>query len=159
METASSFLASGDNVFKFLLTMCIGTILFNIIYPTDKIREIEIRQSELNYKLDLINNESKALYDEVKTLDRIKNTLRGRESSYNESFREKLKSFDLKYDLLTKKDYEIKHLRRLIGISRDELEFYSSFRFWSYYPSMVIGLLSLIFWIKFYLRGQRMDGD
>lgn len=156
METASSFLASGDNVFKFLLTMCIGTILFNIIYPTDKIKEIEIRQSELNYKLDLINDESKILYDEIKILKKIKNTFT---SSVNSNFRKKLESFDLKYELLTRKDFEIKHLRRLIEISRDELEFYSGFRFWSYYPSMIIGLLSLVFWIKFYVKSQKMDED
>lgn len=159
METASSFLASGDNVFKFLLTMCIGTILFNIIYPTDKIREVEIRRSELNYKLDIINNESKTLFDEVKKLKRIEDKLTGLESSYNAGFLKKLASFDLKYELLTKKDYEIKHLRKLIDISRDELDFYSSFRFWSYYPSMIIGLLSLIFWIKFYVKSQKMDDD
>lgn len=156
METASSFLASGDNVFKFLLTMCIGTILFNIIYPTDKIKEIEIRQSELNYKLDLINDESKILYDEIKILKKIKNTFT---PSVNSNFRKKLESFDLKYELLTRKDFEIKHLRRLIEISRDELEFYSGFRFWSYYPSMIIGLLSLVFWIKFYVKSQKMDED
>ncbi|MNJ83953.1 hypothetical protein D3C87_13850 [compost metagenome] len=156
METASSFLSSGDNVFKFLLTMCIGTILFNIIYPTDKIKEIEIRQSELSYKLDLMNNESKVLYDEIKILNKLKKGLNAFRSS---DFRKKLELFDLKYELLTKKDYEIKHLRRLIGISRDELDFYSSFRFWSYYPSMVIGLLSLIFWIKFYVKSQKTEDD
>ncbi|WP_300662566.1 hypothetical protein [Fluviicola sp.] len=156
METASSFLASGDNVFKFLLTMCIGTILFNIIYPTDKIKEIEIRQSELNYKLDIMNEESKVLYDEIKILNRLKKGLNALKSP---DFRKKLESFDLKYELLSKKDYEIKHLRRLIEISRDELGFYSSFRFWSYYPSMVIGLLSLIFWIHFYVKSQKTEGD
>jgi hypothetical protein len=154
METASSFLASGDNVFKFLLTMCIGTILFNIIYPTDKIREIEIRQSELSYKLDIMNDESKILYNEVKTLHKIKRVLTVTDSK---NFKKRLETFDLKFDLLAKKDYEIKHLRRLIGISREELEFYSSFRFWSYYPSMIIGVLSLIFWIKFYIRSQRNE--
>jgi hypothetical protein len=158
METASSFLASGDNVFKFLLTMCIGTILFNIIYPTDKIREVEIRQSELNYKLDLINNESKTLFDEIKRLKRIEDKLTDLASS-NTNFIEKLASFDLKYELLAKKDYEIKHLRKLIDISEDELEFYSSFRFWSYYPSMIIGLLSLIFWIKYYVKSQKMENQ
>lgn len=154
METASSFLASGDNVFKFLLTMCIGTILFNIIYPTDKIREIEIRQSELSYKLDLMNDESKVLYSEIKILSKAKKEANRFGST---DFRKKLELFDLKYNLFLKKDYEISHLRRLIGISRDELDFYSSFRFWSYYPSMVIGLLSLIFWIKFYVRSQETD--
>lgn len=154
METASSFLASGDNVFKFLLTMCIGTILFNIIYPTDKIREIEIRQSELSYKLDLMNDESQVLYSEIKVLSKAKKGLNNFGSA---DFRKKLELFDLKYNLFMKKDYEIRHLRRLIGISRDELNFYSSFRFWSYYPSMVIGLFSLIFWIKFYVRSQEMD--
>lgn len=159
METASSFLASGDNVFKFLLTMCIGTILFNIIYPTDKIREVEIRRSELNYKLNIINNESRTLFDEVKRLKRIEDKLSDLKSSANPGFLKKLESFDLKYELLTKKDYEIDHLRKLIEISEDELDFYSSFRFWSYYPSMVIGLLSLIFWIKFYVRSQKMETD
>lgn len=159
METATSFLASGDNVFKFLLTMCIGTILFNIIYPTDKIREIEIRQSELNYKLDLINNESKILYDEVKNLKRVKRVLTPVNALLNENFRKKLESFDVKYDQLIKKDFEIKHLRRLIGISREEMNFYSSFRFWSYYPSMLIGLLSLIFWIRYYVKSQETDED
>lgn len=159
METATSFLASGDNVFKFLLTMCIGTILFNIIYPTDKIREIEIRQSELSYKLDLINNESKILYDEVKHLRLIKHTLSPVSASLTESFRKKLESFDQKYDQLIKKDFEIKHLRRLIGISREEMNFYTSFRFWSYYPSMLIGLLSLIFWIRYYVKSQETEED
>lgn len=159
METASSFLASGDNVFKFLLTMCIGTILFNIIYPTDKIKEIEIRQSELNYKLDLINDESKILYGAVKELNKIKNSSGKTSSSRPLDFKKKLDLFDLKYQLLTKKDYEIKHLRRLIDISKNELTFYTSFRFWSYYPSMIIGFLSLIFWIKFYLKSQKMDED
>ena len=154
METASSFLASGDNVFKFLLTMCIGTILFNIIYPTDKIREIEIRQSQLIYKLDLMNDESKVLYNEVKLLSKAKQGLKVFGSA---DFRKKLETFDLKYSLFLKKDYEIKHLRRLIGISREELDFYSSFRFWSYYPSMIIGLLSLIFWIKFYVKSQKTE--
>ncbi len=156
METVSSFLASGDNVFKFLLTMCIGTILFNIIYPTDKIKEIGIRQSELNYKLDLMNDESKVLYDEIKILSRQK---KGSGIFRSPDFRKKLELFDLKYKMLSKKDYEIKHLRRLIGISRDELDFYSSFRFWSYYPSMAIGLLSLIFWIKFYVKSQKTEDD
>ncbi len=155
METASSFLASGDNVFKFLLTMCIGTILFNIIYPTDKIRQIEIRQSELNYKLDIMNNESKVLFDEIKLLSNIKKRL----TLGSADFRKKLESFDTKYDLLVRKAYEIKHMRRLISISRNEWEFYSGFRFWSYYPSMVIGLLSLIFWIKFYVKSQEKQGD
>nr|WP_294858922.1 hypothetical protein [uncultured Fluviicola sp.] len=154
METASSFLASGDNVFKFLLTMCIGTILFNIMYPTDKIREVEIRRSELNYKLNVINNESRTLFDEVKKLKRIEDKLSDPASSTNVRFLKKLESFDLKYELLTKKDYEIEHLQKLIAISEDELDFYSSFRFWSYYPSMLIGLLSLIFWIKFYVKSQ-----
>jgi hypothetical protein len=154
METVSSFLSSGDNVFKFLLTMCIGTILFNIVYPTDKIREIGIRQSELSYKLDLMNDESKTLYKEVKSLNRLKRSLT-RGGSAN--FRKKLESFDLKYEQLTKKDYEIKHLRRLIGISRDELDFYSSFRFWSYYPSMIIGLISLVCWINFYVKSQQSE--
>lgn len=158
METASSFLASGDNVFKFLLTMCIGTILFNIIYPTDKIREVEIRRSELNYKLDIINNESKTLFDEVKRLKRMEDKLTDLASS-NAGFIKKLASFDLKYELLAKKDYEIKHLRKLIDISEDELNFYSSFRFWSYYPSMVIGFVSLIFWIKYYVKSQKPDND
>ncbi len=156
METVSSFLSSGDNVFKFLLTMCIGTILFNIIYPTDKIKEIEIRQSELNYKLDVMNDESKVLYDEIKILSKLK---KGSGIFRSSDFRKKLELFDLKYSLLSKKDYEIKHLRRLIGISRDELDFYSSFRFWSYYPSMVIGLMSLIFWIHFYVKSQKTEGD
>lgn len=156
METVSSFLSSGDNVFKFLLTMCIGTILFNIIYPTDKIKEIEIRQSELNYKLDVMNDESKVLYDEIKILSRLN---KGSGIFRSSDFRKKLELFDLKYSLLSKKDYEIKHLRRLIGISRDELDFYSSFRFWSYYPSMVIGLMSLIFWIHFYVKSQKTEGD
>lgn len=159
METASSFLASGDNVFKFLLTMCIGTILFNIIYPTDKIREVEIRRSELNYKLNLINNESRTLFDEVKKLKRIEAKLSNLKSSVNNDFLKKLESFDMKYELLAKKDYEIDHLRKLIEISEDELDFYSSFRFWSYYPSMVIGLLSLVFWIKFYVRSQQAEAD
>ena len=75
----------------------------------------------------------------------------------DEWFRKKLELFDLKYGQFTKKDYEIKHLRRVIWISRDELDFYSSFRFWSYYPSMVIGLLSLIFWIKFYVKNQKTN--
>lgn len=156
METVSSFLSSGDNVFKFLLSMCIGTILFNIVYPTDKIREIGIRQSELSYKLDLMNDESKTLYKEIKSLNRLKLnlTLNG-----SVNFRKKLESFDLKYEQLAQKDYEIKHLRRLIGISRDELDFYSDFRFWSYYPSMIIGLLSLVFWLKFYIRGQKLEED
>lgn len=158
METASSFLASGDNVFKFLLTMCIGTILFNIIYPTDKIREVEIRRSELNYKLNIINNESKILFNEVKRLKQIEDKLSDL-VSHNAGFLKKLESFDLKYELLTKKDYEIEHLRKLIDISEDELNFYSSFRFWSYYPSMIIGLLSLIFWIKFYVKSQKMGDD
>lgn len=158
METASSFLASGDNVFKFLLTMCIGTILFNIIYPTDKIREVEIRRSELNYKLDIINNESKTLFDEVKRLKRMEDKLTDLASS-NAGFIKKLASFDLKYELLAKKDYEIKHLRKLIDISEDELNFYSSFRFWSYYPSMVIGFVSLVFWIKYYVKSQKPDND
>jgi hypothetical protein len=149
METVSSFLSSGDNVFKFLLSMCIGTILFNIVYPTDKIREIGIRQSELSYKLDLMNDESKTLYKEIKSLNRLKLnlTLNG-----SVNFRKKLESFDLKYEQLAQKDYEIKHLRRLIGISRDELDFYSDFRFWSYYPSMIIGLISLVCWINFYVK-------
>ena len=155
METASSFLASGDNVFKFLLTMCIGTILFNIIYPTDKIREIEIRQSELNYKLDLMNDESITLYKEIKVLSKAKKGLNVFGST---DFRKKLELFDLKYGQFLKKDYEIRHLRRLISISRDELDFYSSFRFWSYYPSMVIGLLSLIFWVKYYVKSQEPTG-
>jgi hypothetical protein len=154
METASSFLASGDNVFKFLLTMCIGTILFNIIYPTDKIREIEIRQSQLSYKLDIMNNESKVLYDQVKFLSKAK---RGLNFFRSTDFRKKLETFDLKHNMFIKKDYEIKHLRRLIGISRKELDFYSNFRFWSYYPSMVIGLLSLIFWIRFYVKSQEKE--
>ncbi|WP_294671618.1 hypothetical protein [uncultured Fluviicola sp.] len=149
METVSSFLSSGDNVFKFLLTMCIGTILFNIVYPTDKIREIGIRQSELSYKLDLMNDESKTLYKEIKSLNRLKRNLT---LSGSVNFRKKLESFDLKYEQLAKKDYEIKHLRRLIGISRDELDFYSSFRFWSYYPSMIIGMISLVCWINFYVK-------
>lgn len=149
METVSSFLSSGDNVFKFLLTMCIGTILFNIVYPTDKIREIGIRQSELSYKLDLMNDESKTLYKEIKSLNRLKLNLT---LSGSVNFRKKLESFDLKYEQLAKKDYEIKHLRRLIGISRDELDFYSNFRFWSYYPSMIIGLISLVCWINFYVK-------
>jgi len=156
METASSFLASGDNVFKFLLTMCIGTILFNIVYPTDKIREIGIRQSQLSYKLDIMNDESRDLYIEIKALSKLKKRLTAQKSA---DFNNKLKLFDQKFGMLTKKVYEIKHLRRLIGISRDELEFYSSFRFWSYYPSMVIGFLSLIFWIKFYIRSQRTEED
>ena len=141
-------------MFKFLLTMCIGTILFNIIYPTDKIREIEIRQSQLIYKLDLMNDESKVLYNEVKLLSKAKQGLKVFGSA---DFRKKLETFDLKYSLFLKKDYEIKHLRRLIGISREELDFYSSFRFWSYYPSMIIGLLSLIFWIKFYVKSQKTE--
>ncbi len=149
METVSSFLSSGDNVFKFLLTMCIGTILFNIVYPTDKIREIGIRQSELSYKLDLMNDESKTLYKEIKSLNRLKLNLT---LSGSVNFRKKLESFDLKYEQLAKKDYEIKHLQRLIGISRDELDFYSNFRFWSYYPSMIIGLISLVCWINFYVK-------
>ncbi len=149
METVSSFLSSGDNVFKFLLTMCIGTILFNIVYPTDKIREIGIRQSELSYKLDLMNDESKTLYKEIKSLNRLKLNLT---LSSSVNFRKKLESFDLKYEQLTKKDFEIKHLRRLIGISRNELDFYSNFRFWSYYPSMIIGLISLVCWINFYVK-------
>lgn len=149
MEIVSSFLSSGDNVFKFLLTMCIGTILFNIVYPTDKIREIGIRQSELSYKLDLMNDESKTLYKEIKSLNRLKLNLT---LSGSVNFRKKLESFDLKYEQLAKKDYEIKHLRRLIGISRDELDFYSNFRFWSYYPSMIIGLISLVCWINFYVK-------
>lgn len=155
METVSSFLSSGDNVFKFLLTMCIGTILFNIVYPTDKIREIGIRQSELSYKLDLMNDESKTLYKEIKSLNRFKRNLTLRDSV---SFRKKLESFDLKYEQLAKKDYEIKHLRRLIGISRDELNFYSNFRFWSYYPSMIIGLISLVCWINFYVKSLETEG-
>lgn len=159
METASSFLSSGDNVFKFLLTMCIGTILFNIVYPTDKIRELEIRRSELNYKLDIINNDSRKLFDEVKKLKRIEDNLADKAVSYQAGFIKKIESFDLKYELLTKKDYEIKHLQKLIAISEDELEFYSGFRFWSYYPSMVIGLLSLIFWIKFYVKSQETGED
>lgn len=156
METASSFLASGDNVFKFLLTMCIGTILFNIIYPTDKIKEIEIRQSELNYKLNMMGDESKVLYDEIKILNKLKKATGTFRSS---DFRKKLELFDLKYDQLTKKDHEIRHLRRLIQISRDELNFYSNFRFWSYYPSMIIGLLSLVFWIHFYVKSQKTKSD
>lgn len=156
METASSFLASGDNVFKFLLTMCIGTILFNIIYPTDKIKEIEIRQSELNYKLNMMGDESKVLYDEIKILNKLKKATGTFRSS---DFRKKLELFDLKYDQLTKKDHEIRHLRRLIEISRDELNFYSNFRFWSYYPSMIIGLLSLVFWIHFYVKSQKTESD
>lgn len=156
METASSFLASGDNVFKFLLTMCIGTILFNIIYPTDKIKEIEIRQSELNYKLNMMGDESKVLYDEIKILNKLK---KATGTSGSSDFRKKLELFDLKYDQLTKKDHEIRHLRRLIQISRDELNFYSNFRFWSYYPSMIIGLLSLVFWIHFYVKSQKTEGD
>lgn len=156
METASSFLASGDNVFKFLLTMCIGTILFNIIYPTDKIKEIEIRQSELNYKLNMMGDESKVLYDEIKILNKLKKTTGTFRSS---DFRKKLELFDLKYDQLTKKDHEIRHLRRLIQISRDELNFYSNFRFWSYYPSMIIGLFSLVFWIHFYVKSQKTEND
>lgn len=136
-------------MFKFLLTMCIGTILFNIVYPTDKIREIGIRQSELSYKLDLMNDESKTLYKEIKSLNRLKLNLT---LSGSVNFRKKLESFDLKYEQLAKKDYEIKHLRRLIGISRDELDFYSNFRFWSYYPSMIIGLISLVCWINFYVK-------
>ena len=154
METVSSFLSSGDNVFKFLLTMCIGTILFNIVYPTDKIREIGIRQSELSYKLDLMNDESKILYKEIKNLNRLKRDLT---LSGSVNFRKKLESFDLKYEQLAKKDYEIKHLRRLIGISRDELDFYSSFRFWSYYPSMIIGLISLVCWINFYVKSLETE--
>ncbi len=154
METASSFLASGDNVFKFLLTMCIGTILFNIIYPTDKIRDVEIRQSELSYKLDLMNEESILLYKEIKILSKAK---KGLNTFGSTDFRKKLELFDLKYNQFMRKDYEIRHLRRLIGISRSELDFYSSFRFWSYYPSMVIGLLSLVCWIKFYVRSQETD--
>lgn len=154
METVSSFLSSGDNVFKFLLTMCIGTILFNIVYPTDKIREIGIRQSELSYKLDLMNDESKILYKEIKSLNRLKRDLT---LSGSVNFRKKLESFDLKYEQLAKKDYEIKHLRRLIGISRDELDFYSSFRFWSYYPSMIIGLISLVCWINFYVKSLETE--
>ena len=156
METASSFLASGDNVFKFLLTMCIGTILFNIIYPTDKIKEIEIRQSELNYKLNMMGDESKVLYDEIKILNKLKKATGTFRSS---DFRKKLELFDLKYDQLTKKDHEIRHLRRLIQISRDELNFYSNFRFWSYYPSMIIGLFSLVFWIHFYVKSQKTESD
>lgn len=156
METASSFLASGDNVFKFLLTMCIGTILFNIIYPTDKIKEIEIRQSELNYKLNMMGDESKVLYDEIKILNKLKKATGTFRSS---DFRKKLELFDLKYDQLTKKDHEIRHLRRLIQISKDELNFYSNFRFWSYYPSMIIGLLSLVFWIHFYVKSQKTEND
>jgi hypothetical protein len=131
--------------------MCVGTILFNIIYPTDKIREVEIRQSELSYKLDIMNDESKVLYHEIKILSKAK---RGSNKSEPIDFRKKLELFDLKYDQFLKKDYEIKHLRRLIGISRDELNFYSGFRFWSYYPSMVIGLTSLVCWIKFYVKSQ-----
>lgn len=156
METVSSFLSSGDNVFKFLLTMCIGTILFNIVYPTDKIREIGIRQSQLSYKLDLMNDESKTLYKEIKSLNRLKRDLT---LSGSVNFRKKLESFDLKYEQLAKKDYEIKHLRRLIGISRDELDFYSSFRFWSYYPSMIIGLISLVCWINFYVKSLETEDD
>ena len=154
METVSSFLSSGDNVFKFLLTMCIGTILFNIVYPTDKIREIGIRQSELNYKLDIMNNESKILYEEIKLLSSVKKRLTFTGMT---SFHKKLESFDLKYEQFTKKVYEIKHLRRLIGISRDELDFYSSFRFWSYYPSMIIGLISLVCWINFYVKSLETE--
>lgn len=154
METVSSFLSSGDNVFKFLLTMCIGTILFNIVYPTDKIREIGIRQSELNYKLDIMNSESKTLYGEIKLLSSVKKRLT---ITGITGFHKKLESFDLKYEQFTRKVYEIKHLRRLIGISRDELDFYSSFRFWSYYPSMVIGLLSLVCWINFYVKSMETE--
>lgn len=154
METVSSFLSSGDNVFKFLLTMCIGTILFNIVYPTDKIREIGIRQSELSYKLDLMNNESKTLFEEIKALSAVK---KRSTASLSAGFQKKLQTFDLKYDLLTKKVYEIKHLRRLINISKAELDFYSSFRFWSYYPSMIIGLLSLVCWINFYVKSLEQE--
>lgn len=154
METASSFLASGDNVFKFLLTMCVGTILFNMVYPTDKIREIGIRQSQLSYKLDIMNDESRELFDEIQTLRKLKHGLNTLKPA---DFRKKLHVFDQKFDLLTRKVYEIKHLRRLIGISQEELEFYSSFRFWSYYPSMVIGLLSLICWIHFYVKSQETN--
>lgn len=154
METTSNFLASGDNVFKFLLTMCIGTILFNIVYPTDKIRGIAIRQSELNYKLDLMNEESRALYDEIKQLSKAKKRLN---LSVSIDFRKKLESFDLKFRQLTQKEYEIRHLQRLILISREELDFYSGFRFWSYYPSMAIGFVSLIFWIRYYVMSQKQE--
>ncbi len=83
MEFASGFLSSGDNIFKYLLTLCIGLVLFNIVYPTDKIKQIEIEKSSLQLKYDIINDESKLILDEVRTLEKIKNSLKDIEVSKN----------------------------------------------------------------------------
>jgi hypothetical protein len=152
MEFASGFLSSGDNIFKYLLTLCIGLVLFNIVYPTDKIKQIEIEKSSLQLKYDIINDESKLILDEVRTLEKIKNSLKDIEVSKNKDFKQKIELFDLKFNTLIKKDYEIKHLKRMIKIAENEYKFYTSFRTITYYPSMVIGLISFIFWLLFYIK-------
>jgi hypothetical protein len=156
-EFASGFLSSGDNIFKYILSLCVGLVLFNIIYPTNKIKEIEIEKSKLQLKYDIISDESKIILNEVKTLEKIKNSLKDIELSKNKEFKQKVELFDLKFNTLIQKDYEIKHIERLIKISDSEFAFYNNFRKYTYKPAIIIGLISFFAWLFFFIKSFKKN--
>lgn len=153
---------SGDNVFKYLFTMCIGLIAFNLLYPREKSLEIKQLISEYEYQSDLLEVKIEPIrvaHDELFKLKSNLDSIQSREGLYPLKLRNVYDSLYRKFDSglneLNILNADLDHKQRMIKNLEDQLIYYESIALWTFWPSILIGIISLFFWI--YLSVQKKE--
>ncbi|PRZ19575.1 hypothetical protein [Flavobacterium granuli] len=90
MQYLNNFLTGTENLFKLLFINGIVIILIGLFYPLQKRDELQIKISDFNFEVNLLNNEIYNLKIQSENLkDSLKNKLIPREEA-------KLRNFSLK---------------------------------------------------------------
>lgn len=145
---------SGDNVFKYLATLCIALIAFNLLYPREKSLEIKQLISSHQYEVDLLEIKVAPVKLEQKTLENLKYKLDSvksivgsypiKERKYYDSL---YSEFGIHVDELNSSEAEIDHKNRLISNLNTQLKYYEKISYWTFLPSIILLGVSFIFWI------------
>ena len=142
----SSILSSGENIYKYFLNFSIAMIIFNFVYPIEKIKDLEIQKSEIRYKIEVLNNETDILVEEIHTIEQMKNTLKNIQLSDKIEIEKKLSLFNLKFNESMKKKYEIEHNKRVVEYLEKEILFMENIKKFTFIPSVILALFFSILW-------------
>jgi hypothetical protein len=153
---------SGENVYKFLVTLCIGIIAFSLVYPRDKALEIKKLKSEHQYqvallelKIDPVKIEKTYLEVTKKKLDSIKKETKLYPDPELSAYRLRYSTYVKSIDELNKDVAQLDHKERLINYLGEQLVYYENLSFWTFIPAIFLFAIFLSLWIREHIINNR----
>lgn len=159
MSNSFPYDSSGDNVYKFIVIICIGLLVLNFTYPRQMSLELAEKESELVLKKDilLLNLEpAKAkediLWEKRKNLDSLKNITGNYPSEEKKVYDSLYKEFSSNVNEVNELKAEFDHHERVIKKLKSIQKYYENLAFWSFWPSVLLLLFFLSLWFVKYKK-------